>query len=250
MLMKTLSVAAVALCGLITAPSQALADQPDITVEWAFVDNSAGWADPDFPEDVVTIDIIVHVSGDCTEENDWTSATFQTLLNGATLYHHPYDTDMMLPPAPELFAEHPGLEFTSYVCSADTDLSDSAAPPLWHWIVKDSAHDFVLGWIDGINTGNGTYAIARISLLPCRDTADWWPEVILNDSCGGQYDEFMFLHPRPCPGDLNGDGAVDLADLGVLLASYGIDNGGDEDCDGDTDLSDLSDLLANYGCEP
>jgi hypothetical protein len=49
------------------------------------------------------------------------------------------------------------------------------------------------------------------------------------------------------PGDLDGDGDVDLADLGILLASYGIDDGGDLDGDGDTDLADLGILLANYG---
>jgi hypothetical protein len=48
-------------------------------------------------------------------------------------------------------------------------------------------------------------------------------------------------------GDLNGDGCVDLADLGILLASYEIDAGGDLDGDGDTDLSDLGILLANWG---
>jgi pimeloyl-ACP methyl ester carboxylesterase len=49
------------------------------------------------------------------------------------------------------------------------------------------------------------------------------------------------------PGDLDGDGDVDLADLGILLASYDIDDGGDLDGDGDTDLADLGILLANYG---
>jgi hypothetical protein len=48
-------------------------------------------------------------------------------------------------------------------------------------------------------------------------------------------------------GDLDGDGDVDLSDLGILLAAYGVDDGGDLDGDGDTDLSDLGILLANYG---
>jgi hypothetical protein len=50
-----------------------------------------------------------------------------------------------------------------------------------------------------------------------------------------------------CPGDLNGDDAVDLADLGIVLASYNNDAGGDIDGDGDTDLADLGILLAAYG---
>jgi len=43
---------------------------------------------------------------------------------------------------------------------------------------------------------------------------------------------------------------VDLADLAILLASYGCTGGncpGDVDGDGDVDLEDLTLLLANYG---
>ena len=52
------------------------------------------------------------------------------------------------------------------------------------------------------------------------------------------------------PGDLNGDGCVDQADLGILLADWGCTGGdcpGDCDGDGDTDHSDLGILLANWG---
>jgi endonuclease/exonuclease/phosphatase family metal-dependent hydrolase len=53
-------------------------------------------------------------------------------------------------------------------------------------------------------------------------------------------------------GDIDGDGDVDLTDLGRLLAHYGTCSGagpgdGDTDDDGDVDLSDLGALLANYG---
>lgn len=53
------------------------------------------------------------------------------------------------------------------------------------------------------------------------------------------------------PGDLDGDGDVDLADLGIILADYGCTSpppcAGDADGDGDTDLGDLGVVLANYG---
>ncbi|MCK4873329.1 MAG: hypothetical protein KAS72_11440 [Phycisphaerales bacterium] len=62
------------------------------------------------------------------------------------------------------------------------------------------------------------------------------------------YDLSICLMPvADCPGDLNGDGQRDQADLGILLASYGLDDGGDCDGDGDTDQADLGILLANYG---
>ena len=55
-----------------------------------------------------------------------------------------------------------------------------------------------------------------------------------------------------CPGDLDGDGEVDLSDLATLLANYGATSGaaynqGDLDGDGDVDLADLAALLAVYG---
>jgi hypothetical protein len=56
----------------------------------------------------------------------------------------------------------------------------------------------------------------------------------------------------PCPGDLDGDNDVDLADLAQLLGHYGTTSGaayedGDLDGDGDVDLSDLAALLGVYG---
>jgi hypothetical protein len=51
-----------------------------------------------------------------------------------------------------------------------------------------------------------------------------------------------------CLADLDGDGDTDQGDLGVLLASYGVDDGGDLDGDGDTGQADLGVLLADYGC--
>jgi hypothetical protein len=48
-------------------------------------------------------------------------------------------------------------------------------------------------------------------------------------------------------GDLDYDGDVDQADLGILLAAYNQNAGGDIDGDGDTDQADLGIMLANFG---
>jgi hypothetical protein len=55
---------------------------------------------------------------------------------------------------------------------------------------------------------------------------------------------------RSTSGDLNGDGCVDQADLGILVTDWGCAGGdcpGDCDGDGDTDHADLGILLGNWG---
>jgi hypothetical protein len=60
------------------------------------------------------------------------------------------------------------------------------------------------------------------------------------------------VEEQECPGDLDGDNDVDLADLAQLLSHYGMPSGaeyedGDLDGDGDVDLADLAALLSVYG---
>ena len=53
--------------------------------------------------------------------------------------------------------------------------------------------------------------------------------------------------PAPCTGDLNGDGAVGGADLGVLLAQWGGPGSADLNGSGTVDGADLGFLLASWG---
>ncbi len=72
---------------------------------------------------------------------------------------------------------------------------------------------------------------------------------------GGRVDGFLVEVPcDPVPGDVDGDGDVDQADLGALLGAYGssvgdpdYDRAADIDDDGDVDQADLGALLGNYG---
>ncbi len=96
---------------------------------------------------------------------------------------------------------------------------------------------------------SGRYQWAAPSTLPTSDNC--YLRLTLNTDPAAEVKTpgaFHLVNPNPTiPGDLDGDGDVDQADLGILLASYGNDAGGDIDGDGDTDQADLGALLGNYG---
>jgi probable HAF family extracellular repeat protein len=75
-------------------------------------------------------------------------------------------------------------------------------------------------------------------------------QVLARGQVGGTF-LTVLLHPLT-PGDLNGDGYVDQADLGALLAHYGVENGatyeqGDIDGDGSVGQADLGLILSVFG---
>ena len=71
--------------------------------------------------------------------------------------------------------------------------------------------------------------------------------------CGWNIDDVeIWATVAECPGDLDGDNEVGIADLAELLANYGTTSGaayedGDLDGDGDVDVADLAELLSLYG---
>jgi len=88
-----------------------------------------------------------------------------------------------------------------------------------------------------------SYTIDSVSLA---DTGNY--DVVVTNPCGSETSEAATLGVAERPaGDLDLDGDVDHADLGIFLASWGIDDGGDLDGDGDTDHADLGIFLANWG---
>ena len=93
-----------------------------------------------------------------------------------------------------------------------------------------------------IDLGNSSYwggirNLRDASGRPVTDAGYW--------SSSG-FDYRQSAAPTP-PGDLDGDGDVDLTDLAILLSDFDCVGGGcagDVDGDGDTDLTDLATLLA------
>ncbi len=91
-------------------------------------------------------------------------------------------------------------------------------------------------------------AIEVVDDAPCADLRGAFVLIggstdLSRDDIASQY----FSVDVRIPADLNGDDVVDQADLGELLGSYGVDDGGDIDGDGDTDQADLGILLGAFG---
>ncbi|MEP0847381.1 MAG: hypothetical protein HRF50_11270 [Phycisphaerae bacterium] len=99
--------------------------------------------------------------------------------------------------------------------------------------------DWYMCCATAVNQSGSTYVIAGEGGDPAGYIAGW---VVTLPS----------LDAPDCPGDLNGDLVVDLADLSALLTNFGAGGGmtladGDLDGDGDVDLADLSALLERFG---
>jgi hypothetical protein len=96
-----------------------------------------------------------------------------------------------------------------------------------------------------------------VSYLDILNTGDLWNWAFVDDPGGTPTSELCHDFPfrlyaqtdgsTTCPEDLDGDGDIDLSDLGILLAAFNVDDGGDINGDGVTDLSDLGALLALFG---
>ncbi len=107
----------------------------------------------------------------------------------------------------------------------------------------DSASASTIGTV--IDLGGGAYEVALTATAAVG--VDRFA-VQVTDSLG------VVRHLIPSPrllvqdaaADLDGDGVVDLSDLGVQLANWGGTGGGDIDGDGDVDLSDLGAMLVNF----
>lgn len=98
------------------------------------------------------------------------------------------------------------------------------------------------------NTGGGEYAFAPGLLVATLDPAG------LHVELGGDTDNNVFVLSAPCPGDIDGDGTVGQADLGVLLGSFNTCAGdpafapaADLNQDGCIGQPDLGVLLSNWG---
>lgn len=100
---------------------------------------------------------------------------------------------------------------------------------------------------DGRRVSGVTTPTLTVSNLIDTDAGTY--DVLVTDNCGVADSNPATLAVY-CPGDLNGDALVDISDLAVVLANYGIGQtraAGDVDGDGNVDLSDIALVCQAYG---
>lgn len=142
----------------------------------------------------------------------------------------------------EKYALEPG---SSIAFSATGSDADGGGISQWLWDLDgDGQYD------DFSGTGSMAYAdLLGLGL----DLGEWLTiglKVIDNEGQAAYDSALLALYPSIL-GDANGDGDVDLDDLGALADSWGSVSGGwgngDFDLDGDIDLDDLGRLADNWG---
>ncbi len=135
-----------------------------------------------------------------------------------------------------------------------TQITPLAVTPdglLWFTNFNSGGIEWSLGWFDGETFGY----ISQADGLPHPQI--WDAEVRM---VSGGYELWLACASRgiavltvessivECPGDVTGDGQVDLADLNLVLANFGQNTtDGDTNGDGVVDLADLNAVLGAFG---
>ena len=130
-----------------------------------------------------------------------------------------------------------------FICRIDTDLSVMSACTFFGGTGQDALTDIQLD-----STGDIFFCgYSNSTDLPMAPNAYDSLQHGGTDAYVAKLDKMLCA----CPGDLGGDGAIDLNDLAQLLGHYGASRAaysqGDLNGDGTIDLDDLAQLLSVYG---
>ncbi len=127
------------------------------------------------------------------------------------------------------------MGFALTICTLGALAATAAGPPEFE-ILRSTVS------AGGVTATGGDFELTGSAGDPGADPALAGGEFTL---VGG----FVPTDPFTCPADLDGDGAIGITDLNLLLVSFTVDDGGDIDGDGDTDGADLGALLIVYGTD-
>lgn len=108
---------------------------------------------------------------------------------------------------------------------------------------QDLAFSFATG---EVMVGDGIAILAEQPFGPVEGIESLTIEASHRDALTITSVDFTFPDVVPCPGDIDGNGAVDAADLAALLGAWGTADA-DLNGSGSTDAADLSILLGSWG---
>lgn len=157
-------------------------------------------------------------------------------------------------------AEAPGFPGPFVLGTPANGVSVATTAPLLTWGQSLGASSYI---VTGDNNSDFSSPLFSVNVLQnsiqCSPNtfaiggSYWWKVTAVNS--GGRTTDagapFMFSTVPPCPADLNGDRAVNTADLTVLLSAFGSvvspGTGADVNNDGAVNTADLSLMLGAFG---
>jgi hypothetical protein len=183
-----------------------------------------------------TIDLRITIEN----ADDWTGTTAVATIDGE-FYQDAVNAPV---PLPALWPSDPSLEFDSFWSAPNF------ATPFFA-LMDEQPDRLEAQWADFVNTGEVTFTAARYTVLSGSTLTIIGASTLVSSGSQQHPFELTVELGAGCPADLNGDGVIDLADLGILLADFGCTAPGpcpgDINGDGNTDLADLGILLSEFG---
>jgi|GEM_PF-2873239 len=177
------------------------------------------------------------------------------------------------PPDPFYFNDYPALEFDSYWCGASDIPPGGSGEQVVGVMATRTASELSRVWLDAQDMGEGTFSIARFTILVPPDEevipmvvpagaggddpvvggiTGWVTNSSYTPGCGNFEFDIVLHSTCQCEGDVDNDCDVDWSDLAILLNNYGCSSPdlcyGDLDGDGGIGLTDLAILLGSWGC--
>lgn len=148
----------------------------------------------------LSFDLVIDVFSSPYYTEDWTAAGVYGTLTDGVFYQDP-DNDGN-PPDPELFDEYPASQWTSFYTGPGDwpNLEIPGYREIQFATNEDTATSLYTEWFDVTDTGEGTFTLARVTVIP--EAPDWWLHIdgVLARASGDSLYYFAFDVPDPGTG--------------------------------------------------